>query len=208
MTGGRLAAVLGLSLLALCPSSAPAQENEAGNPDPDPDRVVNPVPFAEPSHEMRKADFLLGTWTLAETWSEPRRYKRGNYRGHPGDGGYGTATCRLGPGDFSLECDYQEHNPMGRVTSRTILSWDPSDRLYRLDRIHSAFPGILRLSGGFEGGDLVFRGEDSSTGRRLPVRLVFTGWASDRLTETLEVVDGKRASPVVTIRFARTPPAP
>jgi hypothetical protein len=145
----------------------------------DDERAERPVRFVEPASAMRKLAPLVGTWELRETWRQPRRYKRGAYEGEPGPGGTGTLVVREGPGGFSLLCDYEAHNPMGRVTALAVLAWDPERGAYAFDEIHSAFPGVLHLTGRFENGDLVLRGEDSRTGSREAVRLVWKGIGQD-----------------------------
>ena len=184
---------------------------DARRPDLQEDRAeaARPIRFAEPGPEMRKLAWLIGAWEFSETWAEPRRYKRGRYEGYPAEGGYGTLDCRLRPGEFSIVCDYAAKNPMGRVTALEILSWEPVRRLYVLDTVHSAFPGVLRLTGRFEGGALVFMGEDASRGEKETVRLVFRDPAPDSWTRTLEAssrVGSKR--PVVTLKARKKAPAP
>ena len=183
----------------------------AQRPEPDEDRAAaaRPVRFAEPGPEMRKLAWMIGAWEFSETWAEPRRYKRGRYEGYPAEGGYGTLDCRPGPGEFSIVCDYAAKNPMGRVTALEVLSWEPLRRLYALDSVHSAFPGVLRLTGRFDGGALVFMGEDSSRGERETVRLVFHDPAPDSWTRTLESsARGGPRRPVVTLRARKKASVP
>jgi len=194
------AAALILALLALPrrPTPPPA-EPDAGEP-----RVERRVRFVEPAPEMRKLAPLVGTWSFTERWSEPERYKRGVYEGEPGPGGAGTLTVSSGPGGFSLVGDSEATNPMGHVTFRWILAWDPERRFYELDEIHSAFPGVLHLTGRFEGGDLVFRGSDERTGAACSVRLVWKGLGQDAWSEdAAEAPKGGRFEPVVTTAFTR-----
>jgi len=203
MTGGSgRAAALALALLAAPPRpTPPPSPTEADEP-----RSERPVRFVEPAPEMRKLAPLVGTWTFTERWTEPARYKRGVYEGEPGPGGSGTLTIALGPGGFSLIADYDARNPMGRVTARRILAWDPDRKLYELDEIHSAFPGVLHLTGRFEGGDLVFRGTDTRTGTARSVHLVWNGLGEDAWTEDAsEAPRGKRFEPVATTAFTRSP---
>ena len=204
MTGGcGPAAALSLALLALAPRPTPTP----AEPDADDARVERPVRFVEPAPEMRKLAPLVGAWTFTERWTEPARYKRGVYEGEPGPGGSGTLTVSLGPGGFSLVADYDARNPMGNVTARRILAWDPDRRVYELDEIHSAFPGVLHLTGRFEAGDLVFRGIDSRAGAARSVRLVWKGLGQDAWTEEAAVSLRKGAfDPVVTTAFQRASP--
>lgn len=162
------------------------------------------IRFVEPSREMRKLAFLVGTWELKESWAEPGRYKRGEYEGDPGAGGNGTLSIREGPGSFSLLCDSDVRNPMGNVTAHALLSWDPARKLYTLDEAHSAFSGVLRLTGRFEKGDLVFRGEDTREGEKRAVRLVWAGLGQGEWTATRSASEqGGRMEPVVTTRLHR-----
>jgi hypothetical protein len=187
MTAALLVAAL---VLAPVPASRPA----AAEGD---ERGERPIRFVEPAPEMRKVAALLGTWNLVETWKEPADYKRGDYEGVPGTGGSGTLTVRPGPGGFSVLLDYEARNPMGHVTALAVLSWDPARRLYELDEVHSAFPGVLHLTGRFEKGDLVFRGEDARTGDKRSIRLAWRGLGADTWTSS---------SSAVTTEFRRPPP--
>ena len=101
--------------------------------------------------------------------------------------------------------DSDGRNPMGSVTVRRILAWDPDRRLYELDEIHSAFPGVLHLTGRFEKGDLVFRGTDERAGEARSVLLVWKGLGQDAWTsETSEAPRGGRFEPVMTSSFTRS----
>lgn len=197
------AAALAFVVLALpaAPTPPPAE------PDADEPRVERPVRFVAPAPEMRKLAPLIGAWTFTERWTEPVRYKRGVYEGEPGPGGSGTLNVSLGPGGFSLLADSEATNPMGHVTARRFLAWDPDRRLYELDEIHSAFPGVLHLTGRFENGDLVFRGTDTRTGTARSVRIVWKGLGADAWTEDVaEAHKDGRFEPVVTAAFARSSP--
>jgi len=188
-------------LLAGGPRATPTPT--APRPDEDADRIEEVIRFEEPAPAMRKLDALLGTWTLRETWTRPERLKRGKYEGWPGPGGQGTLTLRRGPGSFSLVGDYDAHNPMGRVTALLVVSWDPRLRAYDYAEIHGAFPGVLHLTGRFEGGDLVFRGEDARAGGRRKVRAVWKEQGQDAWTITWSESEHGRWEPVVTRTLAR-----
>ena len=205
MTGGcGPAAALSMALLVLPTRPTPTP---AATPGADETRIERPVRFVEPAPEMRKLAPLVGTWSFTERWTEPARYKRGLYEGEPGPGGSGTLTVSLGPGGFSLVGDYDARNPMGNVTARRILAWDPDRQLYELDEIHSAFPGVLHLTGRFEAGELVFRGTDSRTGAARSVRLVWKGLGQDAWTEDAAQAPTKGAfEPVLTTGFTRASP--
>jgi hypothetical protein len=185
------ARLLGSGLLAiLFAHSADAQAAKRRLPpreaEDDEEHVEQPIPFPQPAAEMQKLAFLAGTWDLRETWADPRRYKRGKYEGFPGEEGFGTVTIRQGPGSFSLVWEYDERNPMGHVTGQALLSWDPARHVYDYFEVHSALPGALRLTGSFEEGKLVFRGEDNRTGERTSVRLVFKDLSTGGWTQTFE----------------------
>jgi hypothetical protein len=201
-------ALLGVPLaLALLTAPRPTPTPMPGVPDAEDDaRVERPVQFATPAPEMRKLAALSGTWDFKETWREPLRYKRGDYEGFPGSGGYGTLIVRPGPGGFSVLFDYDARNPMGRVTALSVLSWDPSRKLFELDEIHGAFPGVLHLTGRFEKGDLVFRGQDSRAGDARAVRLVWKGLGEDAWTASWSEAGGHgRLEEVVATRLQRAP---
>ena len=193
--------------LALALSVAPRPAPTPAAPDPDEDeRVERPIRFVEPAPEMRKLTALAGSWDLEETWTEPARYKRGAYEGVPGAGGFGTLTARPGPGAFSLLLDDDARNPMGHVTALTVLSWDPARRLFELDEIHSAFPGVLHLTGRFEKGDLVFRGRDARTGDARAVRVVWKGLGEDTWSLSGSAGRGNgRLEEVVRTQLRRAP---
>ena len=193
--------------IVLCLGAAPTRPTPRPPADRDGKRPESEVRFAEPAPEIRKLTPLLGSWNLEERWAGPARYKRGSYEGEPGPGGSGVLTVRPGPGDFSLVGDYDARNPMGHVTSLLLLTWDPNRRLYELEEIHSAFPGVLRLTGRFEKGDLVFRGQDARTGRVRPVRLVWKGLGQDSWNASAsEAGAGGRMEPVVETALSRASP--
>ncbi|HEY1435173.1 MAG TPA: DUF1579 family protein [Thermoanaerobaculia bacterium] len=199
MRGAFLAAPLALALsVAPTPGPAPAA------PENDGARRQRPMSFAAPAAEIRKLAALSGTWNFEETWAQPERYKRGAYEGVPGAGGSGTLTARPGPGGFSVLFDYDGRNPMGHVTALDVLSWDPARRVFELDEIHSAFPGVLHLTGRFEKGDLVFRGEDARTGPRRALRVVWKGLGEDTWTITSAAAgDHGRLEEIVRTRLRR-----
>jgi hypothetical protein len=175
----------------------------------DEEKAERPVRFVEPAAQMRKLAVLIGAWEFTEVWTEPIRYKRGDYEGVPGEGGYGTLTVRPGPGGFSLLLDYDARNPMGHVTALAVLAWDPARRLYELDEIHSAFPGVLHLTGRFEKADLVFRGKSGRTGEERAVRLVWKGLGQDAWTAVLGAAEaGGRLERAWTMELRRKPGAP
>lgn len=206
MTKALLAGVLFLALGApLRPTATPVSKPDAE----DQERAERPVRFVEPAQEMKKLSVLVGAWEFTESWTEPIRYKRGDYEGVPGEGGYGTVTVRPGPGGFSLLLDYDARNPMGHVTALAVLAWDPARRLYELDEIHSAFPGVLHLTGRFEKADLVFRGKGGRTGEERAVRLVWKGFGQDAWTAVLGAAEeGGRMERVWTMELRRKPGAP
>ena len=81
-------------------------------------------------------------------------------------------------------------------------------RLYELDEIHSAFPGVLHLTGGFEKGDLVIRGKSLRTGKESAVRIVWKGLGQDAWTAALSVSEGGRMERAWTMELRRKPGAP
>jgi hypothetical protein len=198
-------ASLALVLAVLVPTPPPPKTvpSPAARAEDGDERVENAVAFAAPAPEMRKLDAVLGAWSFEETWSHPERFKRGDYEGVPGPGGYGTLTFRRGPGSFSVVGDDDAHNPMGRVAALVVVSWDPARRAYDYAEIHGAFPGVLHLTGRFEGGDLVFRGEDARTGKRRPVRAVWKGLGGDSWTITWSEGERGRLEPVMTRTLRR-----
>ena len=199
------AAILAAPLLALllgpAPSPTPRPAREA-----DEERPADAVRFAEPAPEMKKLAVLAGAWALEERWARPQRWKRGHYEGVPGPGGTGTLTFRPGPGGFSLVGEYDARNPMGHVTALVVLAWDPGHRRYDLDEIHSAFPGVLHLTGRFENGDLVFRGTDAREGAPRPIVVAWKGLGEDAWSASASRVgEHGRREPVVETSLRRTP---
>ena len=215
------AAVAALMLALLSPLAAPAQEKpgkpvekpgtpleKPGTPleKEDEERIENRVPFPGPSKELARLQPLVGAWRGEETWREPRRYKRGEYEGFPGAEGYLTRTVEPGPGELSLVFRDDGRGPMGGVQGSGAIGWDPVTRFYLLDSVSSVFPGILRLTGRFEGADLVLSGDDTSTGEKRAVRLVVNGLGPDGWTETLSRRESGRWEEVVRRTFRKAPP--
>jgi hypothetical protein len=96
---------------------------------------------------------------------------------------------------------------MGRVTALLVVAWDPARRAYDYAEIHGAFPGVLHLTGRFEGGDLVFRGEDARTGRRRSVRAVWKELGQNAWTIMWSEGEPGRLEPVMTRRLRRAEPS-
>ncbi len=193
--------------VVLCLGAATTRPTPKAPVDEDEEHPKASIRFAEPAPEMRKLAPLLGSWNLEEHWAEPTRYKRGSYEGEPGPGGSGVLTVRPGPGNFSLVGDYEARNPMGQVTAVLVLSWDPNRRFYELEEIHSAFPGVLRLTGRFEKGDLVFRGQDARSGRARSVRVVWKGLGQDSWNASASEAGARgRMEPVVDTALSRASP--
>ena len=196
------AVLLSTSLGAALPAPQHS-ERHAETDDEEHERVENRVVYAEPSEELARLKPLLGTWRCQETWREPSRWKRGEYEGRPGPDGYTTRTVEAVPGDLALSYREEGRGPMGGVQGRGLISWDPIRRVYLVDSVSSLFPGIVRLTGRFEGARLVLTGEDTGTGRRRAVRLVLDGIGRDGWTETLSEKEKGRWVEVVTRRFRR-----
>ncbi len=195
-----LCAAAALAAARLCLAQEP--ESETGRERARGARVEGAVEYPAPAPEMRRIAVLVGRWKGEETWAEPLRYKRGRYEGYPGPEGHVVRTVETGPGGFSLLWTDEGRGPMGGYTARSVLSWDPARRTYVLDTVHSLFPGIARLTGGFEKGSLVLRGNDPRAGEKRAARLVFAVLSEAGWTETLE--SGK---PVVTTVFRPEPAA-
>ena len=189
-------------LVFLAAGAARAQERDREK-DEDHERVENRVVYAEPSKELARLRPLLGTWRSEETWREPSRWKRGEYEGRPGPDGYVTRTVEASPGDLAFSYREEGRGPMGGVQGRGLISWDPVRRVYLFDSVSSLFPGIVRLTGRFEGARLVLAGEDTGIGRRRAVRLVVEEIGADGWTETLSEKENGRWQEVVTRRFRR-----
>ena len=200
MTPPALAILLALLVPTPPPPKATPPPLAAGEDD---ERVEGAVRFETPAPAMRKLDAVLGAWSFEENWSHPERFKRGLYEGLPGPGGQGTLTFRPGPGSFSVIGEDDAHNPMGRVEALLVVSWDPARRAYDYAQIHGAFPGVLHLTGRFEGGDLVFRGDDTRTGKRRSVRAVWKELGQDSWTITWSEGEPGRLEPVMTRTLRR-----
>jgi len=213
MTPRALAAALALALVSLAPRPSPTRTPGPPASGEDDERVEGAVRFETPAPAMRKLDAVLGAWSFEETWSHPERFKRGAYDGLPGPGGRGTLTFRRGPGAFSVVGDEDAHGPMGRVAALVVVSWDPGRRAYDYAEVHGAFPGVLNLTGRFEGGDLVFRGEDARSEERRSVRAVWKELGQDSWTITWSEGERGRLETVMTQRLRRVessapPPSP
>jgi hypothetical protein len=173
-----------------------AQEPEGGRERERGEKVEGAIEYPAPAPEMRPVSVLVGRWEGEQTWAEPLRYKRGRYEGYPGPEGHVVRTVEAGPGGFSIVWTDDGRGPMGSYTVRAVLAWDPERRVYVLDTVHSLFPGVTRMTGGFEKGSLVLRGADPQTGEKRAARLVLAGLSGTGWTETL---DGEK--PVVTTVF-------
>ncbi len=186
------AAALAAARLALSQEPDADRERERGRGE----RVEGAIQYAAPAPQMHKLSVLVGRWKGEQTWAEPLRYKRGRYEGYPGPEGYVARSVEAGPGGFSLVWTDEGRGPMGGFTARSILSWDPEREVYVLDTVHSLFPGIVRMTGVLEKGNLVLHGIDPLTGEKRAARLVIAGLSAAGWTETLDA--GK---PVVTTVF-------
>ena len=198
----RRAALAAAMIGSLC-LAARAQGREPG--DDEHERIENRVVYPQPSKELARLRPLLGAWRSEETWREPERWKRGEYEGRPGPDGWVTRTVEAAPGELSLAFREEGRGPMGGIQGSGLISWDPVRRVYLLDSISSLFPGIVRLTGRFEGADLVLSGEDTGTGTKRTVRLVMKGIGADGWTETLSEKEEGRWEDVVTRRFRKAP---
>jgi len=192
---------------ALLAAAAFAAARLALAQEPDPRREIGEkaegaIEYAAPAPEMKTISVLVGRWEGTQTWREPLRFKRGRYKGYPGSEGRVVRVVEPGPGGFSLVWTDEGRGPMGGYTVRAILSWDPERRVYVLDAVHSLFPGIARLMGGFEKESLVLRGTDPLTGEKRAARLVFGGMSEEGWTEALDA-----GEPVVTTVFRAAPEA-
>lgn len=179
------------------PVATPVSEREAEG------RARMPVP--PPAPELKKLGSLVGSWKIEELWNEPRRFKTSDYEGWPGAEGYGTERIRLGPGDFSLVCEYEGRGPMGPVSSLLILSWDAERRNYVGYQAHNVFPGLTHLSGSWEGGRLVLKGRLPMSGRQVPFRMTFSEIAADSFLVSTETEGEKGVwKPMATLRYRRS----
>jgi hypothetical protein len=196
-------AALAAALLGSLHLAAGAQEPKRD--DDEHERIENRVVYQPPSKELARLRPLLGTWRSEETWREPGRWKRGDYEGRPGPDGWVTRTVEAAPGELSFAFREEGRGPMGGIQGSGLISWDPVRRVYLLDSISSLFPGIVRLTGRFEGADLVLSGEDTGTGAKRTVRLVLKGIDTDGWTETLSEKEKGRWEDVVIRRFRKAP---
>ena len=202
MTGLPRRAALAAGLLG-CIAVGAARAQGRGVEREDEERIENRVAYAKPSKELARLRPLVGSWRSEEKWSEPARWKRGEYEGKPGADGYVTRTVEPCPGELSFCFREDGRGPMGGIQGSGMMSWDPIRRVYLVDTVSSLFPGILRLTGRFEGSDLVLSGEDTGTGRRRSVRLVLRGIGPDGWTETLSEKERGRWEEVVARRFRK-----
>jgi hypothetical protein len=199
VSGRRHLAAIGVFLAGLAAAAAGWALDEKEE-----EEAKERIRYATPAPQMDKLAVLRGEWKSQETWEDPGRWKRPGYEGYPGPGGSRTARVDEGPGGFSLLWTETGRGPMGGYETRRILSWDPAAMVYRLDSVHSLFPGIVRLSGSAEKGAFLFRGEDPTLGDKRSVRIRWKDLSETGWTEVVEA--SERGGPfklVVTARFER-----
>ncbi|MFN2385200.1 MAG: hypothetical protein ABR576_02765 [Thermoanaerobaculia bacterium] len=167
-----------------------------------PTRTVTPAPGAVealvPSPEMRKLEWMVGSWQVLET-HETRDWG-------PSGGGRGSQTVSLGPGGFSLLTDYRSSGPQGQISGHGILTWDTEKRGYALYLADSVTPGVIELTCLWRKEDLVCDGRAQFLGTPIFVRWTMSEIGANSYSGTFETsVDGRSYRPAVMLRYTRSP---
>ena len=130
-----------------------------------PAAATAPAP-PKPGPEMQKLHFLVGTWSYTE------KYAPSDFG--PAGQGTGNMTCKVGPGGFSVLCDFRGVGTMGESIGHEIHTWDPKDKKYKSASVGNQWPGMMHSTGQAEGKDLVFMGTLEIGGNKLNFRTAWT----------------------------------
>lgn len=190
-----------LVLAAVLPSTIRTQTQTVPTVPPVPAQTVTPATPVEalaPAPEMRKLEWMIGSWQVLEIhestdWG-------------PSGGGRGKQTVTLGPGGFSVLTDYRSSGPQGQISGHGILAWDPEKRGYKFYLADSVSPGVMELGCLWKGQDLVCDGRALFLGMPIVVRWTMAEIAASSYTATFETaVDGRTYRPALKLRYTRSP---
>lgn len=79
-----------------------------------------------PAPEMQRlVNSLSGTWSISEQYEPSERMPNGGV-------GEGEEVWRSGPGGLSLIEEYHSKNAFGKISGRTVTSWNGKAQGYRV----------------------------------------------------------------------------
>ena len=116
---------------------------------------------------MASLAFLLGTWRAMDKYEKTVL----NPNGGEGSGLYKTM---VGPGGFSLLTDYRYDAPHGSSSGHQLFAWEPKQACFVGYLVTSSFPGVLQVTGNWEGPVLVLSGEFEIRGMHIGFRQTFS----------------------------------
>jgi hypothetical protein len=149
-----------------------------------------------PSPEMQKFQWMVGSWSVAEThekspWS-------------PGGPGKGTSVVTLGPGGHSLYFDYKSSGPMGTYAGRGLTAWDPNARAFRSVWTDNITPGVVLSECHEQGSDLVCSGDTVMNGQKITMRSRAINPKPSGWTEVMETSgDGQNFQKMMTLEYRK-----
>jgi len=151
----------------------------------------------DPSSEIEKLKFLLGSWRAEDKYESTPII--------PGGGsGSGIYKTIFGPGNFSLLTDYSYEGPHGTTSGHQVLTWDAQKEQYAGFVVSSRSPGYILFGGGWEGPNLVLSGEFETHGMHVRFREVFCDVSSTTMTlRQYNGVDGAAEQLFGTTKFTK-----
>jgi hypothetical protein len=112
---------------------------------------------ATPGPEMERLKFLRGKWKYTEIYIKTSSFSNGGT-------GKGTYVAAAGRGRFSQIADFQGVSPEGDIAGHEVITWDPSEGVYKSYVFANNFSGCFTKKGHWEGNKLVFAGEFAYAG--------------------------------------------
>ena len=149
--------------------------------------------------ELRRLNFLRGTWSTVETFAPSDFFPQGGT-------GTGRAEIHAGPGMLSIMENYLTRNSaIGRFSGHAVLWYDASAKAYKsfwcdsMSGCESSFS-----TGNWDGDNLVFTGETQYQGKKIAMRDTFSDIKPDSFTWTEETsMDGGPMKTSLTIRYTK-----
>ena len=186
-----LSLLLVVTLAAQAPQTGAKQPDAKAKPAEKPPAAAKPAapkpPAAGGAFEMPKAapeierlgSMLYGRWDTEEKLEPSEMLPQGG-------AGKGLETVRPGPGGLSVITEYKSEGPMGIFSGIGITTWNPAEKAYHVYWTDNSGPGVLVLTGKWEGKDLVFTGSDMMAGKKLLTRHAFTEITPTTYTYTID----------------------
>ncbi len=157
--------------------------------------TVAQTPSPKPAPEMEKLlKMWVGHWTTVEIFEPSEDMPKGKQD-------KGAETMRPGPGGLSLIGDYESHGaPFGHM----VVTWIPSEKVYKSYWTDSSQPGVSVSTGKWEGEKLVFTSIDESNGKKILSRDTYSDITPTSFTDTLE--SGPLGGPmnkILTVKYTK-----